>query len=79
MAILEPKQTEIHGGEYHAVKIDLDENGYLQLKIDANCYGAHAYAFEMLLPCVGPDELERFTKELLTVVEEMRVKDAQTP
>jgi hypothetical protein len=75
MATLEPKDGEYNGGEYHSVNIDLDENGYPVLKIHGTCYGTHSYDTSVLMCAVGPDELDRFAKDLFKLADAMRLKD----
>lgn len=76
-ATLEPKDGEINGGEHHAVELKLDGDGYLTLKVDAQCYGAHASTFEMLLCSIGPEQVETFARDLFILAAEMRQRDAE--
>jgi hypothetical protein len=77
MATLEPKDGEINGGEYHSVKLELDEEGFLQLQVEGMCYGTHGFSFNMLLSSIEPDEVEKFGLDLTKLADEMRKKDAE--
>lgn len=72
MATLEPDPKDIHGGEHHSISFDLDEAGYLKLKVEGMCYGTHAFDFEMLLPSINPEQLDQFSKELANVADNNR-------
>jgi hypothetical protein len=75
-ATLEPNRHEINGGEHHQVEFTIDSDGYLKLEVDCGCYGTYSTSFDILLPSIGPDELERFASSLHVLVHEMRKNDA---
>lgn len=74
-AVLEPAEGEINGGEHHYVAFDVDSNGILSLEVDAMCYGSHSTGFQMSLPSIGPDQLERFGLDLIALAKEMRKRE----
>lgn len=74
---MEAKDGEHNGGEFHQIHFALDENNSLVLEIDAQCYGTHSTSFQMSVPCIGPDELERFGFDLINIAKEMRKKDSE--
>jgi hypothetical protein len=76
-ATLEPKSDAINGGEFHQIHFDIDEDGILNLEIDAQCYGTHSSSFQMAMYAIGPDELERFGFDIISLAKKMREIDAK--
>lgn len=68
-AILEPKENSF--GDFQQVFVDIDGDGSIHIEIDAK-HNMGEYSFQMGLPMIGPNELEQFARDLLSLAKDMR-------